>query len=240
MVLWLCIMIQTRWQWQTNAPHPPAVLMATAVRRSNTDGIARCGISRATPEATGHRHRATTCSVLPQQPPGQQANKQQSTNTPTKLAVLMAMAMRWYVTTRIARWRRSRASLEATGHRHWVSIMSDNINRTWLRCFLLFFHCQNCRKRSQVDARTTVFNRGMTYQTKEKGLIKVSIKFSGGSIWQNNLWRSGCCIAFVFVETVSRAQLWTWIKTRNFVTFYKFLMHLGVHHTTTYHTMVSY
>jgi hypothetical protein len=30
---------------------------------------------------------ATTCSVLPQQPPGQQANKQQSTNTPKKLAI---------------------------------------------------------------------------------------------------------------------------------------------------------
>jgi hypothetical protein len=34
--------------------------------------------------------------------PGQQANKQQSTNIPTKLAVLMAMAMRRYVTAHIA------------------------------------------------------------------------------------------------------------------------------------------
>jgi hypothetical protein len=31
---------QKRWWRQINAPHPPAVLMATAVRRSNTDGIA--------------------------------------------------------------------------------------------------------------------------------------------------------------------------------------------------------
>jgi hypothetical protein len=30
---------------------------------------------------------------------------------------------------------------------------------------------------------------------------------------------------------VSRPQLWTSIKTHNFVTFYKFLMHLGMHHT---------
>jgi hypothetical protein len=118
-----------------NAPRPPAVLMATAVCRSNTDGIAQCGMSRATPEATGHRHRVTTCYVSPQQPPGQQANKQQSTNTPAKLAVLMAMAMCWYITARIAQWRRSRASLEATGCCHWVSIMSNNINRTWLRRF---------------------------------------------------------------------------------------------------------
>ncbi len=163
-----------RWWW-TNAPHPPAVSMAMAVRRSNTDGIARCSMSRATPEATGCRHWATTCSVLPQWPPGQQANKQQSTNTPRKQAVLMAMAMCRCITARIAQWRRSRASLEATGHHHWASIMSDNINWTWLWCFFWCFHRQNRRKRSRVNAKTPVFNRGMTYQTKEKGLTKVII-----------------------------------------------------------------
>ncbi len=165
---------QNRWWW-TNAPCPPAVSMATAVRRSNTDGIAQCGMSRATPEATGCRHRATTCYLLPQQPPGQQANKQQSTNTPKMVAVLMAMAMRWYVTVHIAQWKRSRASLEATGRRHRASIMSDNINWTWLRWFFWCFHCQNSRKRSRVDAKTPVFNRGMTYQSKRKGLTKLSI-----------------------------------------------------------------
>jgi hypothetical protein len=110
-------------------------LMAMAVRRSNTDDIARCGMSRATPEATGRRHWATTRSVLPQRPPGQQAIKQQSTNTPKKLAVLTAMAMRRYVTMPIAQWRRSKALLEATGRRHWASIMSENIKGTWLRWF---------------------------------------------------------------------------------------------------------
>jgi hypothetical protein len=130
---------QKRWWQRTNAPHPPAILMATAVRRSNTDGIAQCGMSTATPEATGRRHRATTCSILPQWPPGQQAYKQQSTNTSAKRAILMAVAICRYVTARIARWRRSRASLEATGHRHWASIMPDNIVRTWLQCFFLMF-----------------------------------------------------------------------------------------------------
>jgi hypothetical protein len=86
-----------RW-WRTNAPHLPAVLMATAVHQSNTYSIAQCGMSRATLEATECQHQATTCSVLPQQPPGQQANKQQSTNTPRKQAVLMAMVVRQYVT----------------------------------------------------------------------------------------------------------------------------------------------
>jgi hypothetical protein len=107
--------------------------------------------------------------------PGQQANKQQSTNTPTKLAILMAMAMRRYVTARIAKWRRSRALLEATGRCLWASIMSDNIKGTRLQRFFYVFHHQNSRKRSWVNAKTPVFNRGMTYRTKEKGLIKVSI-----------------------------------------------------------------
>ncbi len=162
-------------QWRTNAPRPPAVSMATAVHRSNTDGIARCGMSRATPEATGRRHRATTCYVSPQQPPGQQANKQQSTNTPKKVAVLMAMAMHRYVPAHIAQWRRSRASLEATGCCHRASIMLNNINQTWLGRFFWCFHRQNRRKRSRVNTKTPVFNRGMTYQSKQKGLIKVSI-----------------------------------------------------------------
>jgi hypothetical protein len=42
-----------------------AVLMATAVHPGNTDSIARCGMSRATSEATGCRHRATTRSISP-------------------------------------------------------------------------------------------------------------------------------------------------------------------------------
>ncbi len=131
-------MIQIRHQWQTNAPHPLAVLMATGVRQSNTDGIAQCGMSRATPEATGCQHRVTTCLVFPQWPPGQQAYKQQSTNKPAKLAILVAMAMRQYVTACIAQWRRSRASLEATGCHHRASIMPNNIAGTWLQLFSMF------------------------------------------------------------------------------------------------------
>ncbi len=154
--------------------------MATAVHRSNTDGITQCGMSRATPEATTCHHWATTCYVSPQRPPGQQANKQQSTNTAKKVAVLMAMAMRGYVTTCIARWRRSRASLKATGRHQRASIMSDNINWTWLQRFFLCFDRQHRRKRSRVYAKTPVFNRGMTYQSKQKGLTKVSIYCIGG------------------------------------------------------------
>jgi hypothetical protein len=84
------------------------------MRRSNTDGIAQCGMSRATLEATGRQHWVATCSGSPQRPPGQQANKQQSTNAPKKVAVLMAMATCRYVTLHIAQWRRFRALLDAT------------------------------------------------------------------------------------------------------------------------------
>jgi hypothetical protein len=142
-------------QWrQTNAPHLPAVLMATAVRRSDTDGIARCGMSTATPEATGRWHQATTRSVSPQRLPGQQAYKQQSSNTPAKLAILMAMAMRQYVTVHIARWRRSRASLEATGCRHRASIMPDNIVQTCLRRFFYVFIVKTVGKGHGLTLRT--------------------------------------------------------------------------------------
>ncbi len=196
--------------------------MATAVCQSNTDGIAQCGMSRATPEATGRRHWATTCYVSPQQPPGQQANKQQSTNTPKKVAVLMAMVMRRYVTARITQWRRSRASLEATGRRHRASIMSNNINWTWLRRICWCFHRQNRRKRSRVDAKTPVFNRGMTYQSKQKDLTKVSIYCIGGSNWHNSMCQSGYPVAFVLLEQCLDPVFQTLIKTCNFVTFYKF------------------
>ncbi len=131
-----------QWQnqrWNQNAPPLRPILKALRMRRKDTDGIAWCGMSRATSEATGRRHRATTRSVLPQRPPERQANKQQSTNTPKKVAMLMAAAVRRYNTVHIARWRMSRALLEATGRRHRANIMSDNINRTWLRWFFLMF-----------------------------------------------------------------------------------------------------
>ncbi len=139
---------QNQW-WPTNAPHLPASLMATAVRRSNTDtdGIAWCNMSRATPEATGRWHRVTSHSVLSQRPPGQQVNNQQSTNTPKKQAVLMAMVMRRYVTVHIAQWRRFRALLDATKRRHWASIAADGYNRSCMCQFFTSFFIVNSYKK---------------------------------------------------------------------------------------------
>ncbi len=194
---------QNQW-WRTNAPCPPAVLMATAVRRSNTEAITQCGMSRATPAATGHCHWVTTCYVLPQRPPGQQANKQQSTNTPKKVAVLMAMAMRRYVTACIAQWRRSRASREATGRCHWASIMSDNINPTWLLFFFDVFIVKAVGKGPGSMLRP-LFLIGVWHINRNKrAWLRWVYNVLGGSTWHNSVCQSGYTIAFVFVRTVSK------------------------------------
>ncbi len=156
------------WWWYQHVPPPSAISMAMVVRWCNTKRITQCSMSRATPEATGRRHWATTHSVLLQLPPGQQANKQQSTNIPTKLAVSMAMAMHRYITVRIAQWRRSRASLEATERLHWASIMSDKLNWTWLQWYIRCFHCQNCRKKLQVDAKRPLFLIGVWHIKRKR------------------------------------------------------------------------
>jgi hypothetical protein len=67
-------------------------------------------------------------------------------SAPNLLAVLMAMLMRRYVTLCIIRWRRSRASLEATGRHHCASIMSNNIKGTYRCRFLLMFFIVNTLK----------------------------------------------------------------------------------------------
>ena len=57
---------RNRWRRRTNAPLLRAISMAMAVRRCHTKRIAQCSMTRkASPEATGRRHRATTHSVLP-------------------------------------------------------------------------------------------------------------------------------------------------------------------------------
>ncbi len=156
--------------------------MAMQMRWSNTRSIAHCNMSRAIPEATGCHHRATNCSVLPQRLPGQQANKQQWKNTPTLRAILMAMAMHWYVTVHIALWQwwRSRASLEATGCCHWASFMSNNLKGTYLPWFYWFFSLSTCWKRAQSKKMAPTNNRGMTYQTNEKDSTNSTDFFFGG------------------------------------------------------------
>ncbi len=165
------------WQNQRcNKRTPPlqAISMAMRTRWSNACGIARFSKSRATLDAPGRRHWATTRSVSPQQPPGQQkTNKNQQ--------MTLKRWPNWWP------WQcagtlphkfpdggglgLSKMPLDATIGRVLRPIMTIGH-----ACASIFwcFHCQNRRKRSQVDAKAPVVKRGITYQTKEKGLIKVS------------------------------------------------------------------
>jgi hypothetical protein len=65
------------------------------VQRCDTEGIAQCSMSTATPDASVCHHQATTCSVLPWQllVLGQHWTKQRWNNAPTLLAILMAVAV---------------------------------------------------------------------------------------------------------------------------------------------------
>jgi hypothetical protein len=80
-----------------------------------------------------------------------------------------------YNTACIAQLRRLRAMLEATKRCHQASIAADRCNWSSLPCFFQVSSSSTCKKRSRVNAKAPVFNRVITYQTKKKGLIMVSI-----------------------------------------------------------------
>ncbi len=110
--------------------------------------------------------------------------------------------------------------------------MSDNINQTWLQ-FFLCFHRQNRSKRSRVDAKTPVFNLGMTYQSKQKGLTKVHIYCIWGGLTDIIAYaRVVILLRLCLLEQCLDPVFWTLIKTRNLVTIYEFLIHVGTNHTT--------
>ncbi len=134
------------WWWGTNVPPLLVILLAMRMRGCKAAYIAQCSMSMATPKASGCHHWATTRSVLPQWLPGQQANKQQSTSTPKKVAILIAATVCQYNTACIAQWRRSRASLEATGCCHQASIVADRCNWSRICRFLVYFHCKLVEK----------------------------------------------------------------------------------------------
>ena len=144
-----------------NAPPSRAILIAMAVRRWNTERIARWRRSRAFIKATKLRHRATTRSVLPRQPPGTQSTQRWATCPPPLLAILMAVVMRRCYTPRIARWRRFVAFIKATKRHHRASTHSDSIK---------VVSAISSWKRAPVDMLAPNNNRGMTYQTDEKHL----------------------------------------------------------------------
>ncbi len=188
-------------------------------------------MSRATSEATGHRHWATTHSVLPRRPSGQQANKQQSKNTPTLLAILMATAVRRYNTARIAWWTKSRASLEETRHRHRVSIAAITWKGHGYAIFFYGFHRQHIEKGRGSSQRSLFLIGVLHIKQKRRAQLRWVCNLLGGFSQQNyniDKWFVYCiCTLKPYVP----ASYLESIKTCNFVTFYEFLMHTGMHHT---------
>ncbi len=100
-------------------------------------------------------------------------------NTPTLLAILMAMAMRQYNTVHIAQWRRFRASLEATGCCHRASVWSDSINWSCQHCFFLVFPWSIFWKRAQGQMMVSNNNKGTTHRNDEKHWGKMIGYFVG-------------------------------------------------------------
>ena len=70
------------------------------------------------------------------------ANEMTIQHVPTLLAISMAVAMRWYNTAHISRWRRFVAFTKATKCHHWASTRSDIIKGTHQRRLFWLFHCE--------------------------------------------------------------------------------------------------
>jgi hypothetical protein len=108
----------------------PSSSTAELMRRYNAPYIARWREFMATPEATGSRHWASIRTVLPRRTTGfacRQKNDEKASYLP---AISPAVAVRRYDTKRITRWRRTRATPEATGCRQRASIAADRMNQS--------------------------------------------------------------------------------------------------------------
>ena len=101
----------------------------------------------ATPEATGSRHWASIRTVLPRRTTGFACRQKNDEKTSYLPAISLAVAVRRYDTKRIAQWRGTRATPEATGCRHWASIAANRMNRSRKSRFFLSFFIVNPLKR---------------------------------------------------------------------------------------------
>ncbi len=139
----------------------------------------------ACPGLPGKPMDATIGQLLtPYCPSGCQGNSKQNNdikNGPLLLAISMAAVVHRYNIVRIAQLSWSRALVEATGCHHRASIAANRCIWSCICQFFWVFSLSICEKRSQVNAKDPVFNRGVAYQTNEKGLIKVSVWFVEGA-----------------------------------------------------------
>jgi hypothetical protein len=147
-----------------------------AVRWCHTEHIAQCSMTRASPEATGRSHRATTRSVLPRWPPGRQPTQRLCKMYP------LCWPFRWPSqcagthNARISQWRRFVAFIKATKCRHWASTRSARHQSDMPTPISGVYFIVKLSKKSLSCPSN---NRGMTYQTDEKYLNIMSKYFVG-------------------------------------------------------------
>jgi hypothetical protein len=79
------------------------------------------------------------------------ANEMMKKNRPTFLAISMDVAVHWYNTMHISQWRRSRASIEAIGRRHWASIAVNRCNWSSICRFLQVFSSSTHKKSRELS-----------------------------------------------------------------------------------------
>jgi len=104
------------------------------------------------------------------------ANKTRMQNVSTLLTISMAIAVRRYYTVRIAQWRRLVAFIKATKRRHWASTRSDRHQSDMPTPISGVYFIAKLFKKSSSCPNN---NRGVTYQTDEKHLNKMSEYFVG-------------------------------------------------------------
>ena len=150
------------WRRRMNAPPSLTISMTMQRRWSDTCGIAWCSMSRATLEATGRRHRATTRSISPWRPPGKKSTQQWCNMYP------LCWLFRWP--------SRCGAFIKATKHCHWARNRTDIAQSDTPTPVVSSI---SSWKRARVDMLVPNNNRGMTYQTEENNLTYLVEYFVG-------------------------------------------------------------
>ncbi len=93
--------------------------------------------------------------------------------------------------------------------------------------FLMFFSSSIRWKECGLSQRPLFLMGVLHIIQKRRTWLRWVYNLGGGLSWPKNIWMRGFSIAFVFLSSVSKTHPWTSIYTRNFVTFYEFLMHTG-------------
>jgi hypothetical protein len=167
-----------RWRWK-NVPLLRAISMAMVLRQcdTETERIAWCSMTRASPEATERFHRPTTRFVSPWRPPGRQSTQRLCKMYP--LYWLFRWPSRWGGNTMcIARWRRFVAfiKIKATKCHHRVSTCSNRHQLDMPTPISGVYFIVKLLKKSSSCPNN---NRGVTHQTDEKHLNNMSEYFDG-------------------------------------------------------------